>query len=118
MASHTTTVLTDDLTGETDARRRKFGINGVEYSIDLTDENYQKLLDLLAPYRAAGSLQPKGRRKNESPTLDARQKAQFRAWAEREGKPLKGRGRYPTQLVEEFLEQQSITDVVQTLALL
>jgi hypothetical protein len=58
MATRITTVLVDDLDG-TDIPRGlgvtvRFGIDGRNYEIDLTDENAESLRGALGPFMAAG----------------------------------------------------------------
>lgn len=46
----TTTVTTDDLTGDLGAKPRTFAIGGVEYALDLTDVNYDKLVQAVSDF--------------------------------------------------------------------
>jgi Lsr2 len=44
----------DDLDGTPDAHPVRFGLDGRDYEIDLTDAHAQQLRDLLTPYLSAG----------------------------------------------------------------
>ena len=54
MAQKTVVSFIDDLDGESEAEGTvTFGLDGVEYEIDLTTENAEDLRDIFAPYIAA-----------------------------------------------------------------
>src|SRR3954451_23337661 len=54
MAQKTVVSFIDDLDGESEAEGTvTFGLDGVEYEIDLTAENAEDLRDIFAPYIAA-----------------------------------------------------------------
>lgn len=40
----TKTIITDDINGDFGAKTRTFSLGGVKYTLDLTDENYDRLL--------------------------------------------------------------------------
>lgn len=50
MAQQTITQTFDDFTGEPGAQRHEFGLDGVGYEIDLSDENFKQLYDILTQY--------------------------------------------------------------------
>ncbi len=54
MASRTTVTLVDDLDGSEAEQTVSFGLEGVDYEIDLSTAHAQALRDALAPYTAAG----------------------------------------------------------------
>ncbi len=51
----------DDLDGSENASIRRFSIEGVPYEIDLSDENYEKMLGAFHPYVSAGRRVSKAR---------------------------------------------------------
>jgi hypothetical protein len=55
MARQVVTLLTDDLDGSEADRSVEFGLDGVTYTIDLSEKNVGKLLKALEPYIAAGT---------------------------------------------------------------
>lgn len=64
MAQNKTVVLVDDLDGSEDSgvKKRKFGLDGVSYEIDLGDDNYARLRDIFADYIEAGRRVPRKRK--------------------------------------------------------
>lgn len=99
MAKQTT--LTDDTTGNIGATPRYFSIAGTDYVVDLTDDTYTELLRAVEPYRSVARI-AKRTRSNPAPKLDKDQRVEFRMWAEAKGYPLPRRGRFPTELLNEF----------------
>jgi len=95
-----TTVLTDDIDGSPHAKEREFSIGELHYSIDLTDENYIALLELLRPYRDAAKI--RARRKNLAPVVRASDRAKIREWAQANGYALAERGRFPNSVVKAY----------------
>src|SRR4029450_9128252 len=55
MAKQVITLLTDDLDGGEAARTVEFGLDGVNYTIDLSEKNSGKLRKALDPYLAVAS---------------------------------------------------------------
>ncbi len=55
MAKETITRLIDDLDGGEADETVKFGLDGVQYEIDLSKDNAAKLREALQPYVKAGS---------------------------------------------------------------
>lgn len=54
MAQKVTVEIASDISGEGDAHKVEFGLDGVNYEIDLTSSEAQGLHDFLAAYVAAG----------------------------------------------------------------
>jgi hypothetical protein len=54
VARRTIQVLTDDLDGGEAEETVKFGLDGVQYEIDLSSGNAAKIRDVLSPYVGAG----------------------------------------------------------------
>lgn len=108
MARQTITKLIDDLdNGEADETVR-FGIDSVEYEIDLSAKNAAKLRKALDPYLAAGQKLGRGaaprsqnRRRTAQPSDRERNKA-IRDWARSKKKQISGRGRIPEEIVAEY----------------
>jgi hypothetical protein len=112
MARQVITVLTDDLDGGRADRTVEFGIDGVNYTIDLSDEHVGKLRQALDPYIAAGSRvgrgmverQRPGRRGGEGTSSGSSrdQNRAIREWAVQNGYEVSERGRIPVQVVEAY----------------
>lgn len=106
MARQTTITLIDDFDGSKVANDTvPFGLDGVEYEIDLTTKNAEKLRALLGPYIAAG------RRAGRKPALGARatdpETPAIRAWARDHGVSVPARGRIPHDVREAFRQART-----------
>jgi nucleoid-associated protein Lsr2 len=112
MATQVITVLTDDLDGTNADRTVEFGLDGVTYTIDLSDKNAGKLRKALEPYIAAGHRVGRGpsggRRAPQSWTATGADRSSrdqnqaVRAWAAKNGHQVSDRGRIPASVVEAF----------------
>lgn len=68
MAIKQTTMLVDDLDGGEADRTVRFGLDGVEYEIDLNESNIEDLASALAPFVTAGRRVSPARRARRAPT--------------------------------------------------
>ncbi|GGL11479.1 histone-like nucleoid-structuring protein Lsr2 [Mangrovihabitans endophyticus] len=112
MAKQVVTLLTDDLDGSEADRTVEFGIDGANYTIDLSDKNAGKLRKALEPYISAGSRvgrggftgRAAGRGRGAAPaTRSSREQNQaIREWATKNGHEVSERGRIPASVVEAF----------------
>lgn len=106
MAKQTITKLIDDLDRGEAEETVRFGLDGVQYEIDLSAKNAAKLRDVLGPYvkagsRAASRVSVGGRRRATAPTDRAQNKA-IREWARSKRKKISDRGRIPEEIVAEY----------------
>lgn len=113
MAQQVTVELVDDLDGTVsdDISTVTFGLDGVEYEIDLTDDNATRLRDALAEFVAAAR-RTGGRRKRQAsattPTAADRERTKtIRNWARDNGYELAERGRIPAHVITAFEEAQT-----------
>ncbi len=112
MARQVITLLTDDLDGSEADRTVEFSLDGVNYTIDLSDKNAGKLRKVLEPYIAAGTRVGRAGVERRSPgrgrgdgsvTRSSRDQNQaIREWAAKNGHELSARGRIPASIVEAF----------------
>ncbi|GGQ80736.1 histone-like nucleoid-structuring protein Lsr2 [Couchioplanes azureus] len=110
MARQVITVLTDDLDGGSADRTVEFGIDGVTYTIDLSETNAGVLRTALRPFLSAATpVGPGGRtgraarRPPARPRSSGREHNQLiRDWAHQHGYAISGRGRMPLSVVEAF----------------
>ena len=110
MAKQVITLLTDDLDGGEADRTVEFGLDGVNYTIDLSEKNAAKLRKALDPYlsvatrvgRSGGS--PLTRRSPAPSTGRASrdQNQAIREWATKNGYEVSERGRIPSSIVEAY----------------
>ncbi len=111
MAKQVITLLTDDLDGGEADRTVEFGLDGVNYTIDLSEKNAGKLRKALDPYLSSaarigrsGTVSPAARRSAPVSTGRASrdQNQAIREWANKNGHPVSERGRIPSHIVEAF----------------
>jgi hypothetical protein len=112
MARQIITVLSDDLDGSEADRTVEFGLDGVNYTIDLSDKNAGKLRKALEPYITAGSrvgrggvagrASGRGRGAASSGRSNRDQNQAIREWAVKNGYEVSERGRIPMSVVEAF----------------
>ena len=110
MAKQIITVLTDDLDGSDADRTLEFGLDGVNYTIDLSEKNAGKLRKALDPYLTAASRvgrssvgRTAARGAAASPPRSNRDQNQaIREWAKKNGYEVSERGRIPSSIVEAF----------------
>ncbi|HTJ37064.1 MAG TPA: Lsr2 family protein [Dactylosporangium sp.] len=111
MAKRVIQELIDDLDGKPADESVTFGIDGVQYSIDLSKKNAEKLRAALKPYISAGT------KVGRTPTVQARtasgrgrgttrgdrdQNRAIREWAQNAGFQVSDRGRIKQEIVDQF----------------
>jgi nucleoid-associated protein Lsr2 len=99
-------LLVDDLDGGEAEGTVRFGLDGVEYEIDLNTEHAEALRRALAPFigaarrsPAAGRRPVRGGRRAAAGGLDT---TEVREWARAQGIEVKDRGRIPAEVVARF----------------
>jgi hypothetical protein len=109
MAQKTIVELIDDLDGGTADESITFGLDGVEYAIDLSEGNAHRLREALEPFvararRAGGRKQQSTPRAAAKTSGDREQNQAIREWARQEGHDVSDRGRIPQSLIVRFQE--------------
>lgn len=112
MARKVITVLTDDLDGGKADRTVEFSLDGVAYTIDVSDENAGVLRKALDPYINAGRRIGRGSVDTGRPPrrlgasggsgMDREQNRAIREWAAKNGYKISERGRIPVEVVEAY----------------
>ncbi|BCJ56692.1 histone-like nucleoid-structuring protein Lsr2 [Micromonospora endophytica] len=113
MARKVITVLTDDLDGGKADRTVEFSLDGVAYTIDVSDENAGVLRKALDPFINAGRRLGRGgaeatrspRRGGggaTTPGMNREQNRAVREWAVSNGYKISERGRIPVEVVEAY----------------
>jgi hypothetical protein len=110
VAKQVLVVLTDDLDGGVADRTVEFAVDGVNYTIDLSEKNAGKFRKALDPFIAAGtrvgrgtSEARRGRRAGGSGTrADREQNRAMREWAVKNGYDVSERGRIPASVAEAY----------------
>ena len=106
MAQKIQTLFIDDLDGSEAEGTVRFGLDGVEYEIDLSAEHARELRDALARYvgaarRATGSARRPARAGRRG-SAGGPNPTEVREWAKEQGIEVKDRGRVPAELVVRF----------------
>lgn len=101
--------MADDLDGSPATQTIRFGFHGVEYELDLSDENANELTHWLEHYisyarRVGGQKRGSGRKTNAATGVDPKA---VRQWANHQGLAVNTRGRVPSQLVAQYLTSMS-----------
>lgn len=95
MAQTVQIILEDDLDGGPAEETVRFGLDGAQYEIDLSEENATKLREAVRPFiakarRAQSKQTPKQARPTGKSNPDT---AAIRQWARENGLPVSDRGR-------------------------
>ena len=110
MAQRTTVVLTDDVDGGEATETVQFGVEGVQYEIDLNEENAEKLRRAVSLYvehgrrvgGRRGSAGGSGSSAGTAPAGDGVDNAAVRAWAREQGIEVSDRGRIKSDVIQQF----------------
>jgi hypothetical protein len=115
MAQQVLVSLVDDIDGSQAHETINFGLDGVEYEIDLSEENAAELRDALARFveyaRRTGGRRRASRR---SPAPDGvvpaaanrEQNQAIRTWARDSGYDVSDRGRIPAHIIMAYHSEQ------------
>jgi hypothetical protein len=120
MAQKTIVQLIDDLDGKElklgQGETVTFGIDGVDYELDVSNRNAKKLRDALAGYvsaaRKVGGSRSRGARTSSgggagTAKRDPEQTRAIREWAQRSGHQVSDRGRIPASVVDAYEQAHS-----------
>lgn len=111
MAQKVTVQLVDDLDGGEASSTVEFSLDGVDYTIDLSEDNQAELRGALESFVSAAR-RIGGRKKQArpgkktvaaAPTAKDRERNQaIREWAREQGMQVSDRGRIPAEIVEAY----------------
>lgn len=105
MAQKIHVALEDDIDGGAAAETIVFGLDGVEYEIDLSEQNATKMRESLTTW-VANARRTGGRRKPGPATAGARAKRadldKVRAWARDNGYQVSDRGRVASDVLKAY----------------
>jgi Lsr2 len=113
VAQRTIVELIDDLDGGQADESVSFSLDGVEFTIDLSKDNADKLRGLLAEFvehaRKTGGRKQRvtGAKTTVKAGGDKAQNQAIREWARSTGEKISDRGRIPQELVTRFQEAHS-----------
>lgn len=106
MARKSKIILIDDMNGEEADETVFFGLDGVEYSIDLTSENAEKLRSFVEPW-AKNAQRVGGRRKAGTRQTGKSEANVIREWAKDQGIEVSARGRIPEDIRERYYAERA-----------
>jgi len=93
MARKVEVSLVDDLDGSTAAETIRFGVDGLHYEVDLSEEHIQDLKDALEPYIKAG---------RRAMPYSAEDASEIRQWAQKKGFQVSDRGRLNQDIIAAY----------------
>ena len=99
MAQRVQVILEDDLDGGKADETVNFGLDGVEYVIDLKRGNATKLRKALELYVGSGRKVKASKSSRRTPVEDT---AKIRKWGRENGYEVSERGRVPAELVQAY----------------
>ena len=106
MAQKVNVVLVDDIDGSPAAETVTFGLDGISYEIDLTEDNAARLRDSLAEWvghgRRVGGARRKGSRAVTKRSSVGSDNTTIREWARANGYTVSERGRIKADVIEAF----------------
>lgn len=112
-------VITDDISGEHGAETVTFAIDGVAYTIDLTEDNHARLTEALAPFidnatrvgkygTTPGFKPPLSTVRQHRPVSSGRNDPAYvgrvKNWAMQNGIHVASRGRVPKTVVDAYTQ--------------
>jgi hypothetical protein len=114
MAKRVTTTLIDDVDGSAATQSVTFGLDGVTYTIDISDSNAEKLRAAFEPFIASGShvgrtgvgtWRPGATAGTRRAAVAVDSRA-VRAWAADNGLEVSDRGRISAEVLEKYRAAQ------------
>jgi len=101
MATKVLTTLQDDIDGSDATQTIRFALDGIEYEIDVSDRNANRLRNSLSDFIAHG--RKVGGRRGRKPTSSGQVDTKaVRKWAAANGIEISSRGRIPAGVVERY----------------
>jgi nucleoid-associated protein Lsr2 len=101
MATKIVTTLQDDIDGSDAAETVRFALDGIEWEIDLSERNANRLRNSLSDFMAHGRKVGGGRGRKPASSGQTDSQA-IRKWAAANGIEISARGRIPTEVVERY----------------
>ena len=102
MATEITVLLEDDLDGSPADETVRFGLDGVDYEIDLSKQHARAFRRELASFLIHARRAGQGRRRPARGPSARRRSGDIRAWAKAAGIQVSDRGRIPASVVAQY----------------
>ncbi|THG30664.1 histone-like nucleoid-structuring protein Lsr2 [Naasia lichenicola] len=98
--------LLDDIDGSPATKTVQFGYEGIDYSIDLSEENADKLREALSDYIDSARRNGGGRKPAAAPAKSSGNKdlQAIRQWASENGHQVSARGRIASSIIDAYNE--------------
>jgi hypothetical protein len=101
MTTKVLTTLQDDIDGSDATQTIRFALDGIEYEIDVSDRNANRLRNSLSDFIAHGR-KVGGRRERKSASSGQVDTKAVRKWAEANSIEVSSRGRIPADVVMRY----------------
>jgi hypothetical protein len=102
VATEITVLLEDDLDGGPADETVRFGLDGVDYEIDLSKQHARAFRRELASFLIHARRAGRGRRRPAHSSSGRRRGSDIRAWAKDAGIQVSDRGRIPASVVAQY----------------
>jgi hypothetical protein len=102
VATKITVLLEDDLDGGPADETVRFGLDGVDYEIDLSKQHARAFRRELASFLIHARRAGRGRRRPARSSSGRRRSGDIRAWAKGAGIQVSERGRIPASVVAQY----------------
>lgn len=102
MAQRTQILYVDDIDGSEAEGTVRFGLDGVDYEIDLNSKHADQFARALEPYLGAARKVPGTRRAGRGVRPARHDQSDVRAWAREAGLKVSDRGRIPADVLARY----------------
>jgi hypothetical protein len=102
MAQRTQILYVDDIDGSAAEGTVRFGLEGMDYEIDLSKKHADEFARALAPFIGAARKVPATRRATRATRPARHDQSDVRAWARGQGLKVSDRGRIPADVLARY----------------
>jgi hypothetical protein len=102
VAQRTQILYVDDIDGSQADGTVRFGLDGVDYEIDLNKKHADQLAKAIRPYLDAARKVPSSRRSARGGRAPRHNQSEVRAWARAQGLKVSDRGRIPADVLAKY----------------
>jgi hypothetical protein len=102
VAQRTQILYVDDIDGSQADGTVRFGLDGVDYEIDLSKKHADQLAKAIAPFLDAARRVPASRRTVKAVRPARHDQSDVRSWARDQGLKISDRGRIPTDVLARY----------------
>ncbi|MBG6183528.1 hypothetical protein IWX65_001490 [Arthrobacter sp. CAN_A214] len=106
MAQKVKIILIDDIDGGDADETVRFGLDGAQYEIDLSEAHARELRDALKNYVSAARRSNQSKQRSAPAPARNQEAAQVREWARENGYNVSARGRVNSEIVEAYRAAQ------------